>query len=80
MSEKNIGMPRESLSGGLIGQLVWHGHEGVRSYLRDLQEAWDDLDYDLEKLIPRDSDRPRSARPDAPHADHLVAPLFPAHL
>jgi ketosteroid isomerase-like protein len=38
--------------GGLIGQPVRHGHEGVRSYLHDLHEAWDDLDYDLEELIP----------------------------
>jgi ketosteroid isomerase-like protein len=24
----------------------------VRSYFHDLHEAWDDLDYDLEELIP----------------------------
>lgn len=38
--------------GGLIGQPVRHGHEGVRSYFRDLHEAWGRLDYDLEELIP----------------------------
>ena len=39
-------------SGGLVGQPVRQGHEGVRSYFRDLYEAWDNLDYDLEELIP----------------------------
>jgi len=35
-----------------MGQSGRHGHDGVRSYFRDLHEAWDDLDYDLEELIP----------------------------
>jgi ketosteroid isomerase-like protein len=54
--------------GGLIGQPIRHGHDGVRSYFRDLHEAWDDLDYDLEELIPRASRWSRSS-PDVAGGD-----------
>jgi ketosteroid isomerase-like protein len=37
--------------GGLIGQPVRRGHEGVRSFFRELHEAWENLEYDLEDLI-----------------------------
>jgi ketosteroid isomerase-like protein len=37
---------------GLIGQPIRHGHEGVRTYFHDLHEAFEDLDYDVEQLIP----------------------------
>jgi ketosteroid isomerase-like protein len=38
--------------GGLVGQPVRHGHEGVRSFFRELHEAYENLTYDLEELIP----------------------------
>lgn len=37
---------------GLIGQPIRRGHEGVRSYFHDLHEAFEHLDYDVERLIP----------------------------
>jgi ketosteroid isomerase-like protein len=38
--------------GGLIGEPVRHGHDGARSFFRELHEAWDDLSYEVQKLIP----------------------------
>jgi ketosteroid isomerase-like protein len=40
--------------GGLIGSPVRHGHDGVRSSFRDLHEAFDILDYEVQELIPAD--------------------------
>jgi ketosteroid isomerase-like protein len=38
--------------GGLIGPQVRHGHEGVASFFGDLHDAFEDLDYEVERLIP----------------------------
>jgi ketosteroid isomerase-like protein len=38
--------------GTLTGSPIRHGHSGVRSYFRDLHEAFDSLDYEVQKLIP----------------------------
>jgi ketosteroid isomerase-like protein len=38
--------------GGLVGEPIRHGHEGVRSFFRELHEAYDALTYDLEELVP----------------------------
>jgi ketosteroid isomerase-like protein len=38
--------------GGLIGSQVRHGHEGVTSFFRDLHDAFENLDYDVERLVP----------------------------
>jgi ketosteroid isomerase-like protein len=40
--------------GGLVGEPVRHGHDGVRSFFRDVHEAWDNLEYDVEELIEAD--------------------------
>jgi ketosteroid isomerase-like protein len=43
--------------GGLIGHPVRHGHDGARSFFRDIHEAWDSLEYDLAELIDAGAER-----------------------
>jgi ketosteroid isomerase-like protein len=38
--------------GGLIGSQVRHGHEGVTTFFRDLHDAFENLEYDVERLVP----------------------------
>jgi ketosteroid isomerase-like protein len=40
--------------GGLIGSEVRHGHDGVTSFFSDLHDAFDSLDYEVERLIAAD--------------------------
>jgi ketosteroid isomerase-like protein len=38
--------------GGLIGTQIRHGHQGVTSFFRDLHDAFENLEYEVERLIP----------------------------
>ena len=42
--------------GGLVGQPIRRGHEGARSFFRDLHDAFDNLHYDLSELIDAGED------------------------
>jgi ketosteroid isomerase-like protein len=37
--------------GRMIGGGVFHGYEGARRFLRSYNEAWEQLDYEIEELI-----------------------------
>jgi ketosteroid isomerase-like protein len=37
--------------GRLIEGGVFHGHEGVRRFLRKYNEAWEQMEYEIEELI-----------------------------
>ena len=37
--------------GGMVGQTIYHGHEGLRSFFRDWSEAWENVAYDYEELL-----------------------------
>jgi ketosteroid isomerase-like protein len=43
--------------GGLMGQPVRRGHEGARSFFRDIHDAWQHLGYDLSELIDAGEER-----------------------
>jgi ketosteroid isomerase-like protein len=34
-----------------IGQGVYRGHDGLRSFFREWHEAWENVEYDFEELI-----------------------------
>lgn len=36
---------------GLMGETVYHGHEGLRQWSREWYEAWESVDAELEELI-----------------------------
>jgi ketosteroid isomerase-like protein len=42
--------------GGLIGNPVRRGHDGARSFFRDLHDAFENLHYDLSELIDAGED------------------------
>jgi ketosteroid isomerase-like protein len=36
---------------GFMGQDVYRGHEGLRSFFREWHEAWENIEYDYDELI-----------------------------
>lgn len=45
------------LVGLMGGELVYHGHEGVRRWSRDFYEAWENVEAELVDLIEADGDK-----------------------
>lgn len=35
----------------LVGEKLYHGHEGLRRFFRAYHEAWESIEYDAEELI-----------------------------
>ena len=42
---------------GLVGETVYHGHEGLREWSRQFYEAWEDVTAELEDVLDLGGDR-----------------------